>query len=315
MESDEDQQLQDAFTQYFEQGCVAVHAVYAQMMCWGPDSLYRKGVISRYPILKAVKAANASGDLDAIVSQGLYGDSSTNASMLADIETYQGDVPIISGEFWSANADSYFAAPVTATGCSGGNAIVTVPTTLLSNNTGAAHIGEGTGQNGSQVVTQGMADTNYNTGLHPLTATAQAATTVTYGSVTCGSNGPGGTVATSDYFQNEPNTFQTQSARGLAYYNKVKEYLTLDKLPTSGHFITAGVEFWAESDNLQSDTNEAWVTPSFNAYDGVEDVSDTVSCDSISSAHCGGELMNMGNFIGGATGAKAANLFWLGIAP
>ena len=316
LKADEDQAIQDLYTEYFEQGCTQIHAVFgAHMMCWGPDSLYRKGVISRYPILKAVKAANQAGLLDAVVSQGFYGAAATISNMMADIGTYQGEVPVISGEFWTANSDSYFAAPVTATSCSGGNVTVTVPTTLISTNSGSGAIGVG---NGGYVNTQGMFNSSYNTGGTALEATNSTATTVTYGPVSCGANGAGGSIALEDYYENEPNNFSTQAARGTAYFNKLQEYLTVDKLPTTGHYIVAGVEFWGFQDNIPEGLDWGWVSVADNAYDGTEDVKSTgAACDSTPEigSKCGGELMNHGNFIGGPTGAAAANHLWLGITP
>ena len=324
LKMDEDQAIEDLYTQYFDEGCHQIHDVYGMhMMCWGPDSLYRKGVISRYPILRAVKRANAAGDLDAVISQGLYGDVDENAKMILDLESYQGDVPIISGEFWTSNTDSYFSAPVLGTSCSHGSVTVNVTTTVLSAGSGQSgnnpSIGCVTGNCDGHVLTQGMANPNYITrNSSPLKAIESTPTTVTYGPVKCGANGPGGTIALEDFYANQPNNLMTQTARGVAYFNKIHEYLFLDKYPKSGHFVVAGIQFWAYQDNIPEGLNWGWATVSDNAYDGVEDVPKKgENCDSTPSVgnKCGGELTKLGDFIGGPTGAAAANKMWLGIMP
>lgn len=164
-----------------------------------------------------------------------------------------------------------------------------------------------------------MANPTYNTlAGSPAKVIESSPTSVTYGPVSCGSNGPGGTIGLEDYYGNQPNNFLTQFARAAAYRAKVYEYLHEDRYPRSGNFAVAGIEFWGHQDNIPEGLNWGWVTPADNAYDGVEAVAASgAPCDSKSNIghKCGGELMDLGNFIAGPNGAAATNKLWLGVVP
>jgi len=102
--------------------------------------------------------------------------------------------------------------------------------------------------------------------------------------------------------------FQTQSARGQAYYNTVQQMLS-SATTSAGSSPYAGIVFWEYIDNWSEKDNWGMVTHLDNAYDGHEDTTAAVSCSFPLQAYaCGGDTRNYGDII---TWLRNANLFWI----
>jgi hypothetical protein len=108
--------------------------------------------------------------------------------------------------------------------------------------------------------------------------------------------------------QGSINEMPTQGARGQMYYHTVSYLLSTPSY--NGDYQYMSFAEWAWQD-FQFE-NWGLVSLLDNAYDGVEAVSATVSCDSnytvAGGATCGGEPSNYGNSI---TPISAANTLWL----
>ena len=104
-----------------------------------------------------------------------------------------------------------------------------------------------------------------------------------------------------------PAEMPTQAARGQMYYNTVNYLLTTPGYNGDTQFVEFNQWAW------QDFQGENWGLVSLhdNAYDEVEAVSATVSCDSNytvnSGVTCGKNTGNYGNAI---TQFRAANLLW-----
>lgn len=109
---------------------------------------------------------------------------------------------------------------------------------------------------------------------------------------------------------NPPSTFATQALRGNAYFNQVKSLLSTPGFNGDIQFV--GADWWSWQDFQQ--VNQGLVSLHDNAYDGVEAVSGSVSCDSdyASLIACGSEAATYGNAITEPGGVQDANSLWLG---
>jgi len=108
-----------------------------------------------------------------------------------------------------------------------------------------------------------------------------------------------------------PIGFDTQTARGQAYYNMMAAQLQTAHT-TAGNYPYVGVTFWELYDNWGEKLNWGIVTHNDNAYDGHEAVHGIVPCSApLSKFQCGGEAANYGNFV---TSMMKANQLWLALA-
>jgi hypothetical protein len=124
----------------------------------------------------------------------------------------------------------------------------------------------------------------------------------------------------SQYQYPDPSTFltaSTQAERAQIYDRMLNWYLNATVSPTvpgvGGVKPYIGVRWWGYLDNPGETANWGLVTPSDNAYDGIEAVTPLVSCSPpLNTYVCGGEARNFGNFL---SGVKATNQAILNALP
>jgi hypothetical protein len=121
----------------------------------------------------------------------------------------------------------------------------------------------------------------------------------------------------------------TQAARGADYFQYMTNILNLKG--QDGTYPVTGWDYWALPDsngasgfcNIPRVNNVGMITPSANAYNGVEPAAGTVNCAApLNTLSCGNEptpagsgVRPFGNFIGDAThGVTGGNALWLSVS-
>ena len=218
-------------------------------------------------------------------------DPNPTQAMLDFVQSCAGDVAIETGQYTTANPDSELGFQNVSATHSG------TTVTLTPYPGDFFYIGPG------QVTISNCTDPTYNTASDVSISGTLTSATVTISPAPLSISTTGCLVA---YDPAIANPYATQALRGTGFLRSITAQLT-QSFTADGVMPYVGYDWWSLYPTLGQVADWGMMSQRGNVYDGIEDVTSTVTCVTPANAYsCGGELQNYGNTIMGIITANAA---------